>query len=528
MALSLLPIGLLALPPLLSGWTLDTALHSTDLESSDRLGFSVAMDGDTLVLGAWEEDSVAQDAGAAYVFVDVGGTWIQQAKLTASDGGPADRFGEAVAIDGDTIVVGVPDHDLAGTVDAGAAYVFERSGVTWSESAKLTIAGALQGDRMGIDVAVSGDTVLAGAPWRGGGGRAYVYTGTGGTWSLQAELVAADTAAADEFATGVALDGNRAAVGALGDDDNGSFSGSVYLFERSGGAWTEGQKVLASDGVAGDWFGRSVGLDGDLLVVGAYGVDAVGFTSGAAYAFERTGGSYLETGKLIPADAGSGHRFGFSVDAAGDLAVVGAYFHSGPFGSAGAAYVFRDQGATWVEEELLLAPSPGSGDYTGYDVAASGARVLVGAPFASAPFLFGSGEAYLFDSCPSIAAAEVVRLGTPANPDALRPGLTSGPVSGAVWDPWIDHGTFQPTAVLDLLGVTPGSANLPLPPLGTVLCDLSQPLKLVTTPVGVPFALPVPSSCTLIGTAWTAQGISVDPGGGLHLTGALDIVLGSF
>ncbi|MFQ5741652.1 MAG: FG-GAP repeat protein [Acidobacteriota bacterium] len=269
--------------------TSEAKLTARDGAAGDRFGFSVARSGDTVVVGAQLNDDGGRDSGSAYVFQRTGTTWSQQAKLTARDGAAGDRFGASVALSGDTIVVGALGDDDGGR-SSGSAYVFQGSGRSWSQQAKLTASDGAARDRFGDSVALSGDTIVVGARSDDDAGRdsgsAYVFQRNGTTWSQQAKLTARDGAAGDLFGDSVALSGDTVAVGVRFDDDAGSSSGSAYIFQRSERSWSQQAKLTASDGAAGDGFGTSVALSGDTVAVGAFGDDDAGSSSGSAYVYE--------------------------------------------------------------------------------------------------------------------------------------------------------------------------------------------------------------------------------------------------
>ena len=254
----------------------------------DQFGHSVALSGDTAVVGARRDDDNGIISGSAYVFVRSGTSWAQEAKLSPVDGAAGDQFGRSVAISGDTAVVGAHGDDDNGS-DSGSAYVFVRSGTSWAQEAKLSPVDGAAGDRFGRSVALSGDTAVVGA-FRDGdngnsSGSAYVFVRSGTSWAQEAKLLPDDGAAGDRFGISVALSGDTAVVGAPEDDDNGSNSGSAYVFVRSGTSWAQEAKLLPVDGAAGDRFGRSVALSGDTAVVGAHLNDDKGSRSGSAYVF---------------------------------------------------------------------------------------------------------------------------------------------------------------------------------------------------------------------------------------------------
>ena len=292
--------------------------------AADIFGSSVAISGDTALVGAPLHDTAgAADAGAAYVFVRSAGSWTQQAKLTAADGAAHDSFGYSVALSGDTALVGASRHDTAGLADAGAAYVFTRSGGSWTQQAQLTAGAA--GDIFGGSVALSGETALVGAVRHDSGGAAdagaaYVFTRSAGSWTQQAQLIAADAAAADWFGGSVAVSGDTALVGAYGRDTPGQAdAGAAYIFTRSAGSWTQQALLIADAGAAGDMFGNSVALSGETALVGARFHDTVGQAdAGAAYVFTRSGGSWMQQAKLTAADGAALDSFGYSVALSGE------------------------------------------------------------------------------------------------------------------------------------------------------------------------------------------------------------------
>ncbi|MDX1532073.1 MAG: T9SS type A sorting domain-containing protein, partial [Rhodothermales bacterium] len=310
-------------------------------------------DGQYAVVGAPGDDDTFFLSGSAYVFERSGTTWTQQAKLNASDAGDADRFGRSVALnaDGTVALVGA---SLAGETGAmtGAAYVFVRTGATWSEEAKLTASDGADGDGFGGAVALSadGETALIGAVGAGTpdfAGAAYVFSRDGGTWTEEARLTAADPAADDALGRSVALsaDGQYAVAGAYQDDDAGASSGAVYVFERDGSAWSQQAKLTASDAAAGDQFGYSVVVsDGGTVVLGgANAEDDGGSDAGAAYVFVRNGTTWTEDEKLTAPDAAALDFFARTValDGDGTVALVGADGDDDNGPDSGSAYVFE-------------------------------------------------------------------------------------------------------------------------------------------------------------------------------------------
>jgi len=387
-------------------------IMASDAEASDLFGYRVSLssDGNTAIVGALYEDAGGSAAGAAYVFVRSGSVWSQQQKLTAGDAQANDNFGYSVSLssDGNTAIVGAYGEDAGGS-NAGAAYVFVRSGGVWSEQQKLTASDAQASDYFGCSISLSGDgnTAIVGALLEDAGGSdagaAYVFVKSGGVWSQQQKLTANDAEAVDYFGISVSLssDGNTAVVGAPYEDTGGSDAGASYVFVRSGVVWSEQQKLTASDAEAFDYFGYSVSLssDGNTAIVGAYYEDTGGGDAGAAYVFVRTGGVWSEQQKLTASDAEAGDYFGSSVSLSsdGNTVIVGAFYEDTGGDAVGAAYVFVRSGGVWSQQQKLTASDAEAFDFFGNSVSLSsdGNTAIVGALYEDAG---GSdaGAAYLF------------------------------------------------------------------------------------------------------------------------------------
>ena len=253
--------------------------------ADDLFGYSVSVFGDTAIIGVPYDDNYK---GSAYAFTRAAdGSWSQQQKLQAGDGAIDDNFGNSVSVSGDTAVIGA----LGADSWAGAVYAFTRSGGIWSQQQKLTAkeGTATDADMFGRSVALSldGNIALVGSGFYADEqGAAYIFTRSGGIWSQQQRLTASDGMAMDGFGCSVSLssDGGTALVGTYGDD---SEQGAAYIFTRSGGIWSQQQKLTAADGAAGDRFGLSVAVFGNTVIVGAYLDDDKGEDSGSAYIFTQ-------------------------------------------------------------------------------------------------------------------------------------------------------------------------------------------------------------------------------------------------
>ena len=349
-------------------------LTASDAGAFDLFGFSVAVSGSIVVVGAWRADIGGNpNQGSAYVFNRQGGSWVEAQKLTASDGAAGDSFGFSVAISGSTIVVGAWLDDIGGNPDQGSAYVFNRQGGSWVETLKLTASDGAARSLFGSLVAVSNSTVVVVAP---GLRLAYVYNREGESWVETQKLTASDREFNASFGSSVAMSGSTIVVGASGDN---SVRGAAYVFNRQGGSWVETQKLTASDRELFDGFGISVAITGSAIVVGSGGDDIGGnIDQGSVYVFNRQGGSWVEEQKLTATDGGPGSFFGDSVAISGSTIVVGVPFKViGGHLTGGSVYIFNRQGGSWVEAQQLTASEVFA--FLGTSVAISGSTIVAGA-----------------------------------------------------------------------------------------------------------------------------------------------------
>ena len=395
-----------ALAPLLiaaSTLSAQEKILAEDGASEDFFGFSVAISEDTAVVGAFRADDHANgiDAGAAYVFTRSDGAWQQQAKLTARDGQAGDTLGGNVAVSGDTAVAGAIGHDANGD-NAGAVYVFERSGDSWHQSAKLVASDGDAGDAFGQSVAISGDTIVIGAPHdddRGdGSGSVYVFSRTGSNWEQKAKLAATDGSAGDLFGISVAVTADTVLIGADLNDERATDAGAAYVFTQAGGEWVQQAKLMASDGAETDIFGVRVALFGDTALISARRDDhgVTGVDAGSAYVFTRDGTTWREQAKLVASDSSADDRFGRDVALTEDTAWIGAMHRDDHGENSGLLYVFKREGTSWHQLSKRAAEDGAPGDLLGWSVAASRDNVLVAAPRSDDKGL-EAGAAYIFD-----------------------------------------------------------------------------------------------------------------------------------
>ena len=354
------------------------------LNSLMEYGVATAIDGDTLVIGSNSTERARLLAGAAYVFVRDGVSWKLKAKLVPNDPVAIHFFGWSVDVSGDTIVVGAAGDNSAGTY-SGAAYVYVRNGTTWTQQAKLSPADTRAGDEFGVSVAIDHHTIVVGSHNHDDGapdaGAAFVFVRNGTVWTQQAELLAADPSATAWFGLSVAVHGNRIAVGATNDDAMAIDAGAIYIFQRTGTAWSQQAKLLASDGAPGETFGFSVAIQGGRVVVGANNFGGVVGAMGAAYVFDWDGSSWVGTQKLTSQDApGTGfYGFGVSVALSDDTIVVGANGDDEMGNNSGATYIFERAASTWNQQRKIVSPLPAVGGEFGVTVAVDGDYAVVGA-----------------------------------------------------------------------------------------------------------------------------------------------------
>ncbi|MCW9013180.1 MAG: choice-of-anchor D domain-containing protein [Gammaproteobacteria bacterium] len=360
-------------------------LLASDGAYQDSFGEAVAISGDTAIVGAIYDGDNGEHSGSAYIFVrDTNGNWAQQQKLLPSDGAAYDRFGEAVAISGDTVIIGAPYSNYTNPIGhAGAAYVFVRdTNGNWTQQQKLNPTSGSDTGRFGFSVAIHNDTAIIGAPKDDAAGtdagRAYVYTrDTNGNWGQPAEFAPGD---AGEFA-GLSVDihNDTAVVGVYFDL---SYEGSAVVYVRdTNGNWSTQQKLTASDGATTDFFGVSVAVDNDTVAVGAYYDDDNGSNSGSAYAFVRdTNGIWSQQDKLLATDGTASDYFGHRISISGDRIVVGAVGDSDRGTDTGSAYVFsRDMNGNWSQLQKLESSDGSSYDEYGNSVSIDGDFIAIGA-----------------------------------------------------------------------------------------------------------------------------------------------------
>ncbi len=343
---------------LLSGGIGLLSLLATAIGCADSPEKTCVQDSRSPVVHLMDIDGGSPDGGSSDDSV-----WLEQTKLLPLDGSELDVFGWSVSLSGDSALVGAP-MDQNNTGFRGSAYVFVTSGDSWVEQQKLLPSDAPDGSQFAWSVSISGDTAMVCAT-----GSVYVFVRTGDTWQEHQKLEPSDGVLG--FGGSIFVDGSFAIVGAAGDNENGTSSGSAYIFERSGDTWQERQKLLPSDGVAGGYFGQSVSLGGDYALVGAVDRWGYGTTTGSAYVFERSGDTWEERQKFVPSSDDDEIYFGYTVSISENTAMIGAYGDD-------AVYVYERSGSVWEESQGLTASDGEYGDWFGISVSLKDDTALVG------------------------------------------------------------------------------------------------------------------------------------------------------
>ena len=338
-----------------------TLVRAAGAATANYFAAAEAVSGNTMVIGAETPNSGV--SGSAYVFTKSGGVWVLSATLTAPDGNPNDRFGYSVAVDGSTIAVSAIFHDVGGS-SVGAVYIFTGSGSSWTLAKELTApSGAVDGDRFGEGLALQGNTLIVGASWHPVGsnarqGAAFVFSGSGSSWTQTQELTAADGAANDFFGFSLALSGSTLVVGAWNHKVGAnSGQGAAYVYTQNGSSWNQSAELTASDGAGNTGFGIDVSVSSSTIVVGEYAFYGGSVPLPAAYVFSPQGANWVQSAELHAADEVPGDDFGSEVAVSGSTIVVGADAHQKSGGTAGGtAYVFGSTGAAWTQKRRNSPP----------------------------------------------------------------------------------------------------------------------------------------------------------------------------
>lgn len=447
-------------------------LGASDGAEGDELGWGVAVSADTIVAGApLHKVGTHEHQGAVYVFTKPASGWAdatQTAELTASDGQAGDRLGREVAISGNTIVAGAPYHKVRENAEQGAVYVFTKPASGWSDAtqtAELTASDGEAGQGLGWSVAVSGETVVAGAPGVErfeAPGAAYVFTKPASGWTnatQTAELASSDGEPEDGFGTSVAASGETIVAGAPHHEVGAnSEQGAAYVFRKPFSGWanaTETAELTASDGAGGDMLGWSVATSGETVVAGAlHHQVGANPSQGAAYIYTMPTSGWAnatQTAELIASDGAAEDFLGGSVAISGDTVVAGAIGHRTSATGQGAAYVFTMPTLGWTnatQTDELQAPEGAPESYLGFWVAIAGATIVAGAPGQTVGSNERQGLAYAFvNPPPTVSIADPLEGGAyaqgqsvsaayscTASPPATLESCTGPVVNGAPID----------------------------------------------------------------------------------------------
>ena len=384
-------------------------LFASDAQNHDQLGSSVAMVGNTVFVGAPEEDFAGIDSGAVYVYTRSGSTWTQVQKLAASDGVSYTEFGTSVAVQGDLLVVGAKGGDGV-VLGTGAAYAFRLVAGVWTEESKFFANDGANGDWFGRSIALSNDTAVVGTFYTDApltdSGAVYVFVRNGTTWAQEARIVPADSTVNAYAGISVAVEGDTLVFGAFGPPMQGqaAYAGTAYVYTRTNGTWSLAQKLGPPVADEGDRFGWSLCLQGPQLMIGAVneGLGLSYLQYGAAYVFTRNGSSWTQTAHLLQSDPVAYNNFGSSVAIDGNVAVVGAMRSDEYHAGGGALYLFQRFGNVWVQRPKMT-PSDGYMRGLGASVVLQSNRIVSGCPEESAPGAsIEGGSAWYYELTPYV------------------------------------------------------------------------------------------------------------------------------
>lgn len=417
-------------------------IHLDLSQQGQGFGLAADMEASTIVVGAENDDEVMAESGAVFVFRRNGVAWDLEQKVKAVAPGFEDLFGSSVALSGNTMLVGAAFDDDYGN-NAGTVFAFERNGTTWTQTQMLVGGDTADFDGYGAALAIEGDIAVVGAPSNLAQtplrtGAAYVFARSAGVWSLQQKLWPTDGATFDQFGSAVAVSGERVAVGAFLADPLGSGSGAVYVFVRSGTTWSLETKLFPSSGDAGDQFGRAIDFEGDTIVAGAPLDEELAVSVGAAFVFTRTGTTWSEQQRLLSPDGALSDEFGSSISISGQDLVVASPRHAHAQVRTGAAYLYHRTGSSWnLEQELLpVQSSPFDGGLFGTAIVIDGDTVMGSDPsdtLAGSP----SGAVHVFRDEPDIGTAYCFGDGSGTacpcgNPGGAGEGCANSTGAGAI------------------------------------------------------------------------------------------------
>ncbi|MBU0482328.1 MAG: thrombospondin type 3 repeat-containing protein, partial [Proteobacteria bacterium] len=355
----------------------ESKILSSDGQSVDRLGYSVSISGNVAAVGAPDDDDNGSSSGSVYIFTHDGSGWIEQQKLTASDGGSNDNFGHSVSMSGNLLIVGAPDD---GVYYNGSAYIYFFDGNSWVEQQKIISSDSTTYDYFGYSVSISGQYAVVGAYGDDDNGStsgsAYIYHFDGNSWIEQQKLTASDGVGGDWYGYAVTISNNNVVVGAHKKDGAGGESGAAYVYKHNGIDWVEQQKLVASDGQTYAHFGQSVSITDNRVIIGAPADSSSAF--GSAYIYEFNDISWQEQQKLTASDSSSSDNYAWSVSISANNIVIGSYYDDDLGSESGSVYTYEYDGVNWGNEQKYLASDGGGSHWFGYSVSISGNHFISG------------------------------------------------------------------------------------------------------------------------------------------------------
>lgn len=472
----------------------------------------LALEGDLALVGSPIAGGDLQFAGAAYVFRRMGASWSQEARLLPLDSRSGDQFGRSVELAGNFAFVGADNALAAGGFVNGAVYVFQLQAGGWIQVARIEPADGAFGDGFGAHLAVSGNSLIVGAPGAGSSGKAYVFVGAGDTWIEQAQLV---PSAGGQSGTIVDLESDTALVTS---PLNASSRGAATLFTRTGSTWSQAETLLDVNRSSGERFGSSAALEADTLVVGSAQLDG---NSGGALVFVRDpipGNGWVLEQKLAPDPPAFASGFGHALALDGDTLLVGSPDDDALGSAQGAAYLYRRSASFWgLRQQLLPSTSPDDGEEFGIAVSLDGDRLAIG----DVQGFSDPGELTIFEGR-FLASVQTRNAGQ--NPTSY---VAANPVLGASWNASVDLSLSGHSQAF--LALSARSKDLLLGGGQTLLVDpASLGIPLVGPSAGpiASFQLSIPADMNLAGLVVYSQALHVGNVIPFALSNAQDLCLG--
>jgi len=376
----------------------ETKFTPYDAEVEDSFGWSTSADGDFMAITNIYDDDLGIQSGSVYIYNFNGSEWVFQQKITASDGGFAEYFGYDINLSGNKLIVGAYRGNDEFGIETGSAYIYEYNGSIWEETAILQPPGGENDDRIGNCVSIYGNYAVVGAVYDDdlgdNCGAAYLYKFDGSNWVLDEKLTPVELDVNSAFGMSSAISDEYLAIGAGLDVEGGIESGTVYIYKYDGSAWSMDQIISPSDPMADQYFGKSVDIYNNEIVVGAYRDDIFGSNSGSSYVFERNT-SWEQTQKLTPPMGQSDNLFGADVSIDGDDILCGTVNYSDGSYHAGAAFYYHRNNNQWVYQSTIKQPEAVPDARFGVSVSVSDGIGLLGAPYDDENG-YRSGAAYIY------------------------------------------------------------------------------------------------------------------------------------